>query len=150
MDDARPTPIREARELAGYTQEGFAEYLRIDPRTLRRYESGELETPDAVMLDAVELAGRPLLLYRHFKGKYRIADEILPPVEAVPLPVAVLNLLHELDQLERSRTASRLLELTRDGVIDPEEERDYRMILAKLEGVRRAVTLLRYAESKTP
>ena len=101
------------------------------------------------MLDVTELAGRPLLLYRHFKHKYRIGDEILPPVEAVPLPVAVLNLLHELDQLERSRTASRLLELTRDGVIDPEEEGDYRLILSKLEGVRRAVTLLRFAESKT-
>lgn len=141
--DRRPQ-IAEGRELSGMSQEELAEYLRIDPRTLRRYESGEIQTPDGVMLEVTELAGRPLLLYRHFKEKYGISDEILPPVEAVPLSLAVVNLLTELDRLERGRVASRLLELARDGIIDPGEASDYQMIMKQLDGVRRAVEMLRY------
>lgn len=139
------TPIQEGRELTGMSQERLAEYLRIDPRTLRRYESGEISTPDTVMLEVAELAGRPLLVARHYKSKYGISDEILPPIEAVPLAVAVVNLLSELEQLERNRVASRLLEMARDGVIDPSEELDFRMVMDKLDGVRRAVELVRYA-----
>ena len=58
------TPIREGRERAGMTQEALAEYLRIDPRTLRRYESGEIPTPDGLLLETAELAGLPLLVFR--------------------------------------------------------------------------------------
>ncbi len=142
-EEAR-TPILRGRELAGYTQEAMAEYLRIDPRTLRRYENGELPTPDSVMLDVAELAGRPALVAAHFKGKYQIPDEIIPPVRTVPLEVAVIHLLRELERLEKHSVASKLLELADDGVIDPAEETDYRMIMDKLDGVKTAVELLRY------
>ena len=54
-------------------------------------------------------------------------------------------MLHELEKLERGRVASRLLELASDGVIDPSEEKDFQMVMEKLDGVRRAVELLRYA-----
>lgn len=138
------TIMREGRDLAGMSQEELAEYLRLDPRTVRRYESGELPVPDSVMLEVTELAGRPLLLYRHFKEKYGISDEILPPVTEVPLAVAAVNLLHELEKLERSQAASKLLALSADGVIDPGEESDFAMILGKLDGVCRAAALLRY------
>lgn len=138
------TPIREGRELTGKSQEALAAYLRIDARTLRRYEAGELPTPDTVMLEVAELAGRPDLVHRHYKEKYGIADEILPPVQRVPLAVAVINILRELRRLEEHRVASRLLDLADDGVIDPEERKDFDMIMKQLAGVRRAVELLRY------
>lgn len=138
------TPVRRGREKTGMSQERMAEYLRIDPRTLRRYESGDLPTPDALLLDVAELAGQPLLVYEHFRTKYGISDEILPPIRAVPVAVAVVNLLHELEKLERGRVASRLLELANDGVIDAGEEADFTMIMEKLQGVRRAVDMLRY------
>ena len=142
------TPIREGRELTGKSQEALAEYLRIDARTLRRYEAGELPTPDTVMLEVAELAGRPDLLHRHYKQKYGIADEILPPVQRVPLAVAVINLLREIRKLEEHRVASRLLDLADDGVIDPDERKDYEMIMARLDGVRRAVDMLRYCRQE--
>ena len=126
------------------SQEQLADYLHVDPRTVRRYESGELPVPDGVMLDLTELAGRPILLYKHFKAKYEIADEILPPVESVPLAVAVINVLRELRKLEEHKVASRLLDLADDGVIDPEEKEGFDMIMKQLDGVRRAVELLRY------
>ena len=146
--DARPhdarTPIKAGRDLTDDTQEKFAELLNVDPRTLRRYETGELPTPDDIMFLVSDMTGQPILLYRHFKEKYGIRDDMMPPVQAVPLALATVNLLTELEKLERHRTASRLLELAQDGVIDPAEEKDFAMIQEKLDGVRRAVELLRY------
>lgn len=142
--EADRLPILEGRLKSGDTQEAFAEALGIDVRTLRRYESGELPTPDEIMRDVALLLEDPILLYRHFKIKYEIGDEMLPPVEVMPLSLAVVNLLSELAALERHHVATRLLELARDNVIDPGEEADYAMVMDKLDGVRRAVELLRY------
>jgi len=131
--------------LSGLTQEAMADALHVDPRTLRRYESGELPTPDEVMLKLVTTFGHPSLLYRHFREKYHIPDTMMPEVKTVPLAVAVVNLLHELEKLERGHVASRLLELASDGLIDPGEEKDFQLVMEKLDGVRRAVELLRYS-----
>ena len=139
-----PSLLQEGRELTGMSQEALADYLHVDPRTLRRYELGELPVPDGVMLDVTELAGRPILLYKHFKMKYEIADEILPPVETVPLAVAVIHLLRELRKLEDGKVASKLLDMADDGRIDPEEAEDFAFVMKQLDGVRRAVELLRY------
>jgi len=139
------TPILEGRLAAGLTQEAMAELLNVDTRTLRRYESGEVPTPDELMLAAAGEAKQPFLLYKHFKSKYRIGDDMMPPVEPVPLALAVVGLLSELEKLERNRVASRLLELARDGIIDPAETADFQVIMDKLDGVRRAVELLRYS-----
>ena len=144
-DDAR-LPIATARLLTGKSQEEMAELLHIDPRTLRKYEAGALPTPDDVMLTAAEAAEEPYLLYWHFREKYGIPDSMMPPVRPMPLAVAVVNLLAELEKLERTQTASRLLGLARDGVIDPGEEKAFGMIMETLDGVRQAVELLRYSK----
>lgn len=137
-------PIADGRRASGLTQEALAAALSIDVRTLRRYESGELPTPDEAMETLACICDDPHLLYRHFREKYHISDDIMPPVEVVPLSLAVVNLLSELAALEHNHVASRLLELARDDVIDPGEEADYNMIMDKLNGVKRAVELLRY------
>ena len=140
------TIIREGRERTGLSQEQLAEKLNMDPRTLRRYESGEFEVPNDTMQKVADLAGDSLLMYRHLKDKYHIRDDIMPPVRPVPLAVAVLHLLAELRKLEKTQTATRLLELADDGVIDPGEKADFSMIMEKLDGVKQAVEMLRYSE----
>lgn len=143
-----PPPVRTGRIMTGRSQEEMAGILHIDPRTLRRYESGEEATPDDVMLKVAELAKSPMLMYLHFKVKYQIADEILPQVEEMPLAQAVVNLLSELAELEQSGVASKLLALAADGLIDPGEEKDFDFIMARLDGVRRGVELLRYSRKE--
>ncbi len=138
-------PIKSGRIKTQLTQERFAEQFSIDVRTLRRYETGELEPPDELMLAVAENVGDPLLMYQHFKQKYRLPDEIVPEVEAVPLTQAVVALLHELEKLETGRVASKLLELAADGIIDPAERSSFEVIMRALDGVRRAVEQLRYA-----
>lgn len=146
-----PSPFRRGRELSGMTQEELAAYLRIDPRTVRRYEAGEIPVPDQLMVEVAELPGvtePAYLMHRHYKEKYHISDEILPPVQRVPLAVAVINLLRELKRLETAQVASKLLDLADDGIIDPEEKTDFELIMDKLDGVRRAVELLRYCRKE--
>lgn len=130
------------------SQERMAEFLEVDPRTLRRWESGEDPTPDDAMGLLADLVGSPYLLYRHYKEKYQIGDEILPAVEEASLSRAVCALLTELTELEESGAASRLLSMASDGLIDPAEKEDFAFIMAKLDGVRRAVETLRYSRKE--
>ena len=102
-------------------------------------------TPDDVMLAVSELAGCQMLLYQHFKIKYRIADEMMPGVTELPLAQAVVTLLTELAELEKHQVASKLLSMATDGVIDTREQKDFDFVMQKLDGVRRAVELLRYS-----
>lgn len=137
--------------MSGMSQEELAEYLHIDERTVRRYESGELPVPDHIMVEVAELPGvtePAFLMHRHYKEKYGIADEILPPVQRVPLAVAVINLLREGKRLEQSQVMTKLLELADDGIIDPEEKTDFELIMDKLDGFRKAMELLRYSRKE--
>jgi len=143
-EEAR-TLIQTGRIMSGKTQEELAALLHIDPRTLRRYESGEDETPDDIMYAVSELCGCQMLLYQHFKTKYRIADEMMPGVTELPLAQAVVTLLSELADLEKHQVASMLLAMAKDGVIDTREQQDFDFVMQKLDGVRRAVELLRYS-----
>lgn len=137
-------PIKAGRIKACMTQEEFAETVHTDARTIRKYESGELKTPDELILTVAELVDDPMLVYRHFKETYPIADDILPDVRPVPLAQAVVQLLHELEEIERSQIASKLLSMAADGLIDPAERHDFDFVMSKLAGVRRAVETLRY------
>ena len=139
-------PIKKGRLMSGLTQEAMAEVLGVDVRTLRRYESGEDPTPDALMLDLADRVQSPILIYEHYKQKYRIADEIMPSVDEVSLSQAVVTLLNALAELERQQVATKLLAMADDGMIDMTEEPHYTFVLSKLEGVRRAVEQLRYCD----
>lgn len=138
-------PLREGRTMSGHTQEELAELLGVDVRTIRRYEAGQTPVPDDIMLQVSSLADEPLLLYWHFKQKYRLPDEILPEVQRVDAAQAVIALLHELDELEKAHVASKLLALFADGIIDPSERSDYEFITSKFAGVNRAWQTLRHA-----
>ena len=145
-DDAQ-TIIKTGRKITGLTQEAMAAILGTDPRTLRRWESGEATTDD-IMLAVAKMANSPLLMFRHFKEKYKIADEIMPSVESMALSQAVIGLLYSLADLEREQVATRLLDLASDGMIDYQEEADYGYIMAKLDGLIQAVTNLKFCQKR--
>lgn len=144
-DDAQ-TIIKTGRKITGLTQEAMAAILGTDPRTLRRWESGEATTPDDIMLAVAKMANSPVLMFRHFKEKYKIADEIMPSVESMALSQAVIGLLYSLADLEREQVATRLLALASDGMIDYQEEADFSYIMSKLDCVVRAAMNLKYCE----
>ncbi|MBR0879130.1 hypothetical protein ACVMGC_004795 [Bradyrhizobium barranii subsp. barranii] len=51
-DEVAMTPerFREALDLLPSSQNGFARFLKIDPRTVRRYSSGELPVPTNIAI----------------------------------------------------------------------------------------------------
>lgn len=146
--EAAPTPIKKGREMTGLSQEAMAEVLGVDVRTLRRYESGALPTPDAILVELAQRVKSPILVHEHYKTKYHIADEIMPSVEEMELSQAVVFLLNALAELERNQVATKLLAMSADGMIDLTEEPHYTFVLSKLDGVRRAVDQLHYCDTK--
>ncbi|WP_155255464.1 helix-turn-helix transcriptional regulator [Bradyrhizobium elkanii] len=45
-----PERFREALDLLQTSQNGFARFLNVDPRTIRRYASGELPEPTNIAI----------------------------------------------------------------------------------------------------
>ena len=143
--DAAPRPILAGRLQTGMSQEEMAAFLHIDPRTLRRYEYGDLPTPDDIMVRLHSEFGFTDLLYRHLKGKYEVPNEIMPELGRTSLSTATLGLLHELNKIEKGQIASELLRLVADGEIDPDEENDFAQIMRDLDGVVKGVFQMKFA-----
>lgn len=140
--------LETGRKMAGLSQEELAAKIPVNVRTLRRYESGELETPDEVMLKVANMARCPMLIYKHMRTKYKISEEILPELAEMTLSQAVVSLLHELQDLEDKRVVPQLLMLVADGHIDPREAEDFSRIMNELNDVVLAVHNLTYCRKE--
>lgn len=146
--DGARSLLETGRKMAGLSQEELAAKIPVNVRTLRRYESGELETPDEIMLKVANMARCPMLIYKHMRTKYKISEEILPELAEMTLSQAVVSLLHELQDLEDKRVVPQLLMLVADGHIDPREEQDFSRIMAELNDVVTAVHNLTYCRKE--
>lgn len=140
--------LATGRKMAGLSQEELAAKIPVNVRTLRKYESGEVETPDEIMLKVANMARCPLLIYKHMRTKYKICEEVLPELAEMSLSQAVLGLLHELQDLEDKRVVPQLLMLMADGHIDPREEEDFSRIMNELNDVVLAVHNLIYCRKE--
>lgn len=79
---------RAAREVSGHTQDRAAEYLHIDPATLRRYETGQI-LPDAEMVGAMsDLYKAPALVWHHC---HMLFPDIIPDIHAEDLRAAAME-----------------------------------------------------------
>ena len=57
MDKQSGNIYRNARITAGLTQERWAEYLGISPDSVRKYEGGEMQPSDEIVLRMAEISG---------------------------------------------------------------------------------------------
>ena len=81
------------RRIAGMTQERWAEALDISVESVRLYESGRGMPSDDVATRMVEVSGAPVLGYWHLLNKSRVAADLLPQVDTIALPQAVIQLV---------------------------------------------------------
>ena len=137
---------KNARQVAGLTQERWAEALGLAPDTIRRYENGERMPDDATVKMMAELSGLSPLAYWHLCRKSMAAAEELPEVERVPLPEAVLRLLVCIKEIQPD--IDLLMQIASDGVIGATERADFDMIVEELSGLVSAALEVRYAEQK--
>lgn len=140
------TIYQRYREAADFTQERAAELLGISVRTLASWETGERTPPDCRVADMVDLYGIPVMAIQHLRLHSIIAQEALPPVDAVPLPQAVCSFCAAVRDVFRLDAEGRLMRIAADGKVDQLEQAEYKDLLEAIAPVVQAALALRYAE----
>ena len=133
------------RRIAGMTQERWAEALDISVESVRLYESGRGMPSDVVVTRMVEVSGTPVLGYWHLLNKSRVAADLLPQVDTIALPQAVIQLLRRIRDFDSSHRIDRLVDIAEDGRIDQDERPDFEQITRELDGIVQAAMQLKYA-----
>lgn len=135
---------KNARKYAGLTQERWAEAVGVAPCTIRSYESGEVIPADETVKIMAEVSGQPILCYWHMCNKSALAADVLPDVEQLPLPQAVLQLLCAIADF--SEDHGRIVQLAADGKITRDEDLEWEGIKKRLDQVVKAALQVKVAE----
>lgn len=135
---------KSARDAAGLSQERWATFLGVSAESVRLYESGRGLPSDEVVARMADVAAMPVLCYWHLKYKSGIANDMLPEVDMVPLPQAVINLLVEIKGFRSD--LDELLIIAADGLVDETESDRFLEILDRLQALIRAALMVNYAE----
>lgn len=131
-----------ARKAAGLTQERAAELLNLSTRSLADYESGLRLPPNDVADRMVMVYNSQALAVQHLRNSTQFARELLPDVQTMTLPEAVLTLIDAVyafadDQLDRE-----LIDIARDGVISEDERERFDRVVDKIKGITAAALAL--------
>lgn len=145
METSSRNIYKTARAVAGLTQERWAEAVGVSVDSVRNYEAGTQLPGDEVVRAMSEISGLSPLSYWHLCHKSELAADVLPAVEAVPLPQAVCALVSRVEDFVLT-SPDRLLRMAADGRIDEMEQPDYARIMQDLDSIVQAALTLKYAE----
>ena len=146
MQDDYSNIYRNSRRTAGLTQERWAEALGISVDAVRQYETGQIMPSDEVVRRMIEVSTLTALGYWHLCNKSRLAADLLPEVERLPLAQAVVQLLGRMRDFDRKHHDDDLLVIAEDGRVDPEELPRFQQIVRDLHGIIQAALQIDYAE----
>lgn len=135
---------KNARDASGLSQERWATFLGVSAESVRLYESGRGLPSDEVVARMADVAAMPVLCYWHLKLKSGVANDLLPEVEVVPLPQAVVQLLVEIKAFRGE--LDELLIIAADGLVDEPESDRFLEILNRLQALIRAAIMVHFAE----
>ena len=131
-----------SRESAGLTREAAAERMAF--MTSARIEKIESERsaphPEEVLAMA-EAYADPMLRNEYCTRECPIGRKYAPRAEEKSISQITLDMLVTLNDLMRDR--DRLMEITVDGVISPEEQKDFGKIRENLERMSSAIESLK-------
>ena len=143
--ETKPRNIyKTARQVAGLTQERWAEAVGVSVDSIRGYEAGNVIPADETVKAMSEISGLAPLSYWHLCNKSTLAADVLPDVEQLPLPQAVIQLLVAVGEF--SEDHGQLLALAADGKITPDEAVEWEGIKKRLDKVVRASLQVKVAE----
>lgn len=128
---------RTARKEAGLTLEDAAWRLNVAPRTLGKYESGELRVPEATVIQMEKLYRKPGLSRRHCAEQCPIGLICQPVFQIGNVATNTLNLMCELGDV--NERMSSLMSIASDGQVTAEEQVEFEAILRELEDLRVAI-----------
>ena len=129
---------QNARKIAGLTQERAAELLDLSQRSLADYESGLRLPPNDVADRMVTVYNSQLLAVQHLRNSTQFARALLPDVQSMTLPQAVLNLVDAVYAFADSRADRELIDIARDGVITEDERERFDHVVAQIQHITAA------------
>ena len=135
-----------AREARGLTQEAAAEKLGISDSSIRAYESGQRIPPPEVVDLMVIAYDSQLLGIQHIRASAEMARSIVPDVQELRLPEAIMELLDRVYSFVDAHRDRELLKIGKDGIIDEEESLAYERIDDELGQLIEAAMAVRYAK----
>lgn len=150
IPDENPNIYKNVRKASGLTQERWAEVLGLSAEAIRQYETGKILPSDEVVLRMAEVAGQTIVCYWHMLNKSRVAAELLPDVEDVPLPQAVIQLLRRMRDFDKRHRLDDLLGIAEDGVVDETERPDFDEIVAELMDMFAAAMQVKFSQKDNP
>lgn len=146
--DETPNIYKNVRRAAGLTQERWAELLGVSVEAVRQYETDKILPSDTIALRMAEVAGQTIVCYWHLLNKSRVAVELLPDVEDVPLPQAVLQLLRRMRDFDKRHRLDELVEIAEDGVVDPSERPGFDAIVQELMDLFAAAMQVKFSQKE--
>lgn len=133
---------QSARKIAGLTQERAAELLGLSPRSLADYESGLRLPPNDVADRMVTAYNSQLLAVQHLRNSTQFARDLLPDVQTMALPEAVLTLVDAVYSFADDRLDRELIDIARDGVISADERERFDRVIDKIRNITAAAIAL--------
>lgn len=133
---------QSARKIAGLTQERAAELLGLSVRSLADYEAGLRLPPNDVADRMVTAYNSQLLAVQHLRNSTQIARDLLPDVQTMALPEAVLTLVDAVYSFADDRLDRELIDIARDGVISPDERERFDHVIDKIKAITAAALAL--------
>lgn len=133
---------QSARKIAGLTQERAAELLGLSTRSLADYESGLRLPPNDVADRMVTAYNSQLLAVQHLRNSTQFARDLLPDVQTMALPEAVLTLVDAVYSFADDRLDRELIDIARDGVISADERERFDRVIDKIRNITAAAIAL--------
>lgn len=137
---------KNARHVAGLTQERAAEMLGISVQSLADYELGVRVPPNSIVNDMVMCYNSQLLGVQHLRNSDAAARALLPDVQQMRLPEAVLCLIDAIYDFADDKIDRELIDIARDGIITAEERPRFELIAEKLNKIISAAMAVRYTQ----
>ena len=130
-----------SREASGLTREKAAGLLYLSPDRIEQIEYDKsVPHPDEILAMA-KCYKAPLLYNYYCTHQCSIGKECISEVRVRDLSQITLQTLASLNALEQEK--NRLIEITVDGTISPDEMNDFERIEAQLSEISQAVDSLR-------
>lgn len=137
---------RTARKEAGLTLEEAAWRLNVAPRTLGKYESGELDVRPEMALKMGGIYGLPEMLPEHCSKSCPIGRVLQPVFRVGNVATDTLRLLKELRDV--NECISGLVEIAADGEVEPNEMSEFESALRELGELAEAIQKLKLLGAK--
>ena len=136
---------RSARTVAGLTQERAAELLGLSVRSLADYETSVRIPPNDAAERMVTVYNSQLLAVQHLRNSSQLCRGVLPEVQTMALPEAVLTLVDAVYDFADDRLDRELIDIARDGVISEDERERFERVVEKIRAITAAAIALTFA-----